>query len=95
MFRKCLAIAALATAAATAVTSAAAGPASIRPTTPPLNHASQWWTHPSGCEYSRAGRPGETVWFLIVNTARKGCPTYIATRTYGGVYKQNAPVFGG
>ena len=58
---------------------------------PPLTHQGQWWTHPSGCEYSRAGRPGETVWFLIVNTARPGCPTYIATKTWGGVYKAEGP----
>ncbi len=47
---------------------------------PPADHKGQWWTHPSGCEYSRAGRPGEVVWYLIVNTSRPECPTYIATR---------------
>lgn len=41
---------------------------------PALNHQGQWWTHPKGCEYSRAGRGGETVWYLIINTARPGCP---------------------
>ncbi|MEL7091040.1 MAG: hypothetical protein AAFN94_04825 [Pseudomonadota bacterium] len=54
---------------------------------PPVNFQGQWWTHPIGCEYSRAGRPGETVWFLIINTAKPGCPTYIATKTWGGVYQ--------
>ena len=49
----------------------------------------QWWTHPLGCQYSRAGRPGETMWFLIVNTARKGCPTYITGTSWGGVYKKH------
>ncbi len=58
---------------------------------PPLNHQGQWWTHPLGCEYSRAGRPGEIVWFLIVNTAKPGCPTYIATKTWGGIYKAEGP----
>jgi len=53
---------------------------------PPANHAGQWWTHPMGCEYSRTGRPGETVWYLIINTARPGCPTYIATRGGRDVY---------
>ncbi|WP_299603956.1 hypothetical protein [uncultured Tateyamaria sp.] len=47
----------------------------------------QWWTHPLGCEYSRAGRPGETMWFLIVNTRKKGCPAYIAGTTWGGIYR--------
>ncbi len=58
---------------------------------PPVNFQGQWWTNPAGCEYSRAGRPGETVWFLIINTAKPGCPTYIATKTWGGVYKAQGP----
>ncbi|MEO0501995.1 MAG: hypothetical protein AAFZ14_01630 [Pseudomonadota bacterium] len=58
---------------------------------PPVGFQGQWWTHPSGCEYSRAGRPGETVWFLIINTAKPGCPTYIATKTWGGVYNAQGP----
>lgn len=58
---------------------------------PPANFQGQWWTHPNGCQYSRAGRPGEVVWFLVVNTARKGCPTYIASKTWGGVYKDEGP----
>lgn len=53
---------------------------------PPAGHAGQWWTHPSGCEYSRTGRPGEVVWYLIINTARPECPTYIATRGGRDVY---------
>lgn len=53
---------------------------------PPSDHPDQWWTHPSGCEYSRAGRPGEVVWYLIINTARPECPTYIATRGGRDVY---------
>lgn len=56
------------------------------PIMPPDGHAGQWWTHPIGCEYSRAGRPGETVWYLIVNTARPGCPTYIVRHGFGDVY---------
>jgi hypothetical protein len=27
------------------------------------------------------------MWFLIVNTAQAGCPTYISGKTWGGVYK--------
>ena len=53
---------------------------------PPRGHSGQWWTHPSGCEYSRTGRPGEVVWYLIINTARPECPTYIATRGGRDVY---------
>ncbi len=53
---------------------------------PPATHPGQWWTHPSGCEYSRTGRPGEVVWYLIINTARPECPTYIATRGGRDVY---------
>ncbi|MDR9393004.1 MAG: hypothetical protein RI571_01630 [Roseovarius sp.] len=55
--------------------------------TPPPGHQGQWWTHPRGCEYSRAGRPGETVWFVIINTRRPGCPTYIVgTSPYDDMY---------
>lgn len=46
----------------------------------------QWWTHPKGCDYSRAGRPGETVWYLIINTVRPGCPTYIVQRGFSDAY---------
>ncbi|MEO1138792.1 MAG: hypothetical protein AAFW87_04975 [Pseudomonadota bacterium] len=54
---------------------------------PPAGHQGQWWTHPRGCEYSRAGRPGETVWYLIINTAKRGCPSYIVGHSsYGDVY---------
>ncbi len=53
---------------------------------PPAGYNSQWWTHPIGCEYSRAGRPGETVWFLIVNTARPGCPSHIVQHGFSDVY---------
>jgi len=53
---------------------------------PPKGHIGQWWTHPSGCRYSRAGRPGEVVWYLIINTSRPECPTYIATRGGADVY---------
>lgn len=53
---------------------------------PPISHEGQWWTHPIGCEYSRAGRPGEIVWYLIINTARPGCPTYIPVIGFKDVY---------
>ncbi|NCQ24858.1 MAG: hypothetical protein COW54_01425 [Rhodobacteraceae bacterium CG17_big_fil_post_rev_8_21_14_2_50_63_15] len=53
---------------------------------PPADHQGQWWTHPLGCEYSRTGRPGETVWYLIINTARPGCATYIVVHGFKDVY---------
>lgn len=53
---------------------------------PPASHEGQWWTHSRGCEYSRAGRPGEIVWYLIINTARPGCPAYIVVRGFKDVY---------
>jgi len=54
---------------------------------PSDEHKGQWWTNSKGCRYSRAGVPGETMWFLIINTARKGCPTYITTKSHTGMYK--------
>ncbi|UOA26523.1 hypothetical protein [Pseudosulfitobacter sp. DSM 107133] len=59
---------------------------------PPVGHQGQWWTNPLGCEYSRAGRPGETMWFLIINTAKPGCPTYIAGKTWGGIYREHGKI---
>ena len=70
---------------------APAAPAVAAVAKPPVSYQGQWWTHPLGCEYSRAGRPGETMWFLIINTAKPGCPTYIATKTWGGVYRAEGP----
>ncbi len=53
---------------------------------PPANYQGQWWTHPLGCEYSRAGRPGELVWYIIVNTVRDGCPHQIVINGIRGVH---------
>lgn len=53
---------------------------------PGAGHAGQYWQHPKGCEYSRAGRPGETVWYLIISTRVKGCPTYIVQRGFRDAY---------
>lgn len=58
---------------------------------PSMSHQGQWWTNSKGCEYSRAGTPGETIWFLIVNTAQKGCPTYINMQSHTGMYKEHGP----
>ena len=74
-------------AAAFVIVPAAEAVAATAVVKPPASHQGQWWTHPLGCEYSRAGRPGETMWFLIVNTRKKGCPSYIAGNTWGGIYR--------
>ena len=56
--------------------------------TPPDNYASQWWVHPSGCEYSRAGRPGEVVWYVIINTiGKRNCPSMIVQKAWPGAYQ--------
>ena len=52
------------------------------PLLPPGNYAGQWWTSPDNCQYSRAGRPGETVWYLIVNSAHSKCKVRLIQRAY-------------
>lgn len=50
---------------------------------PPSGYDNQWWTHPSGCEYSRAGRPGEIVWYVIINTiGNRSCPGMILQKAH-------------
>jgi hypothetical protein len=49
---------------------------------PPADYSGQWWTSPDNCQYSRAGRPGETVWYLIVNTAHDKCARRLIQRAY-------------
>ena len=56
------------------------------PMLPPPGYKSQWWMAPNNCEYSRAGRPGETVWYLIINTAHSGCEKYLVEKGYSDVY---------
>ncbi len=59
---------------------------------PPMEYANQWWVHPSGCEYSRAGRPGEVVWYIIINSiGRKTCPRLIVQQAMGSPYKDMLP----
>lgn len=53
---------------------------------PPNSYKSQWWIAPNGCEYSRAGRPGEVVWYLIVNSAHRGCMPYLVQRGFDDAY---------
>ncbi len=53
---------------------------------PPEGYSARWWTHPKGCEYSRAGRPGENVWFLIIDTVKPGCPAHIVQRGFSDAY---------
>ncbi len=52
------------------------------PLLPPSQFNGQWWTSPDNCRYSRAGRPGETVWYLIVNNAHTKCPSRLIQRAY-------------
>ncbi len=66
-------------------------PASANVDRPSASHQGQWWTNSLGCEYSRAGTPGETMWFLIVNTAKKGCPTYYKVSSSSSVYQDMGP----
>ena len=53
---------------------------------PPPGYTSQWWVAPNRCEYSRSGRPGETVWFLIINSAHNKCDRYIVERGFRDAY---------
>lgn len=50
------------------------------PMMPPAGYKGQWWRSPDNCQYSRAGRPGETVWYLIVNSAHMGCERRLIQR---------------
>lgn len=52
------------------------------PLLPPANYRGQWWTSPDNCQYTRAGRPGETVWYLIVNSAHMKCQVRLIQRAY-------------
>lgn len=52
------------------------------PMMPPANYQGQWWTSPDNCQYTRAGRPGETVWYLIVNSAHTKCQVRLIQRAY-------------
>jgi len=50
---------------------------------PPAGYASQWWVHPSGCECSRAGLPGEAVWYVIINTiGNRNCQGMIVQKAH-------------
>lgn len=55
---------------------------------PPVGFQGARWTAANGCAYTRAGRPGETVWYLIINTsAGKECRRVIPQATYAdGAY---------
>ncbi len=54
---------------------------------PPANHQGQWWTHPAGCQYSRAGRPGEIVWFLTSLPKGARCPEFIQQKATDHIYR--------
>ena len=54
---------------------------------PPSGFQGQWWTHPAGCQYSRAGRPGEVVWFLTSVPKGASCPEFIQQKATDHVYR--------
>ncbi len=59
---------------------------------PPSEYVHQWWVHPSGCEYSRAGRPGETVWYVIINSVgKKKCRPLIVQQAMDDAYEDLVP----
>lgn len=44
---------------------------------PPAGFEGRRWSHPNGCDYSLAGRPGERVWYVVINTmGSKDCVRY-------------------
>lgn len=52
---------------------------------PPIGYAAQRWAHPNGCQYTRAGRPGETVWYLIINSrGNKKCTGFVVEKPMEG-----------
>jgi len=54
---------------------------------PPAGYQGQWWMHPAGCRYSRAGRPGEVVWFLTSIPQGASCPEFIMQRPIDDSYR--------
>ena len=56
------------------------------PNLPPAGYTGQWWRSPNKCDYSRAGRPGEIVWYLIINTAHRGCKPYLVQQGFKDAY---------
>ncbi len=48
--------------------------------TPSMAYRGQHFTNALGCDYSRAGAPGQVVWHLIVQTRRNGCPNRIVQK---------------
>lgn len=52
---------------------------------PPAGYTARRWSHPNGCDYSLAGRPGERVWYLIINTLGKNdCVRYFVEQSAPG-----------
>lgn len=55
---------------------------------PPPGYKGQHWTHPAGCLYSRAGRPGELIWFLASIPKGARCPEFIQQKVTDHVYRK-------
>ena len=48
---------------------------------PPEGFQDRRWSHPNGCDYSLAGRPGERVWYVVLNTmGSKNCVRYFVEK---------------
>lgn len=48
---------------------------------PPEGFQERRWSHPNGCDYSLAGRPGERVWYVVINTmGSKNCVRYFVEK---------------
>ena len=79
---------ALAFAATTCLPTAVAAVGAKSPTSmPPANYQGQWWTNATGCTYSRAGRPGEIVWFLTSKPPRgSACMEFMHQKKIDGGY---------
>lgn len=64
----------------------AGGPMKAPQAMPPEN-AGQWWTNAAGCRYSRAGRPGEVVWFLTTVPRGASCLEFIVQKPIDNSYR--------
>ena len=54
---------------------------------PPEGYMERIWTHPEGCKYSRTGRPGEIVWFLMRIPKGATCPEFIVQKKIDNAYR--------
>lgn len=49
---------------------------------PAAGYFSNRWRHPNGCEYSRAGRAGERVWYVVLSSMNgRDCVRYFIEKS--------------